>query len=62
MKAQYFWKTSFWLHKLVIQTHFKYQIQYITQHAKFAYFRQNIALFNGINTFEATIFVLFGFF
>ena len=26
VKGQYFWKTSFWLHKLVIRTHFKNQI------------------------------------
>ena len=30
VKGQYFWKTSFWLHKLVIRTHFKHQIQYVT--------------------------------
>ena len=30
VKGQYFWKTSFWLHKLVIRTHFKNQIQYGT--------------------------------
>ena len=26
VKGQHFWKTSFWLHKLVIRTHFKHQI------------------------------------
>ena len=30
VKGQCFWKTSFWLYKLVIRTHFKYQIQYVT--------------------------------
>ena len=30
VKGQYFWKTSFWLHKVVIRTHFKNQIQYGT--------------------------------
>ena len=30
VKGQYFCKTSFWLHKLVIQTHFKNKIQYGT--------------------------------
>ena len=35
VKEQNFWKTSFWLHKLVIRTHFKHQIQRVL-HAKFA--------------------------
>ena len=30
VKGQYFWKTSFWLHKLVIWTRFKNQIKYGT--------------------------------
>ena len=30
VKGQHFWKTYFWLHKLVIQTHFKHQMQYVT--------------------------------
>ena len=46
VKGQYFWKTSFWLHKLVIQTHFW----------------QNIALFNNINTDETTLFCTFWFY
>ena len=30
VKGPYFWKTSSWLHKLVIRTHFKHQAQYVT--------------------------------
>ena len=30
VNGQYIWKTSFWLYKLVIRTHFKHQIQYVT--------------------------------
>ena len=30
MKCQYFWKTCSWLHKLVIRTYFKHEIQYVT--------------------------------
>ena len=30
MESQYLWKTSIWLHKSVIRTYFKHQIQYVT--------------------------------
>ena len=30
VKGQYFWKTLFWLHKLVMRTHFKHRTQYAT--------------------------------
>ena len=30
LKGQYFWKTSFWLHNLVIRTYFERQIKYVT--------------------------------
>ena len=30
VEGQYFWKTSIWLYKFVIRTHFKHQIQYVT--------------------------------
>ena len=51
----------FWLRKLfehILNT--KYKMQPVL-HAKFASFQQNIALFNGTNTYETTLFVLFGF-
>ena len=55
MKGQYFWKTSFWLHKLVIRAHFKHRIQYLT--CVTCQVRLiNIALFNGINTNETALF------
>ena len=30
VKDQYIRKTSFWLHKLVVRTHFRHQKQYVT--------------------------------
>ena len=29
VEGQYLWKTSIWLHKLVIRTYFKHQIKYV---------------------------------
>ena len=30
MDSQFFWETSFWLHKLIIRAYFKHQIQNAT--------------------------------
>ena len=56
VKGQYFWKTSFWLNKLVIRTYFKNQIQCGTcVNMQNPYFT---SLFNGINTYETFWFYL----
>ena len=59
VKGQYFWKTSFWLHNLVIRTHFKHQIQYYMQNS--LNFDKTLPYLTALIPMKPPFFVLFGF-
>ena len=59
VKGQYFWKTSFWLHKLVIRTHFKHQIQYLMRNS--LNFHKTLPYLTALTSMKPPFFVIFGF-
>ena len=65
VKGQYFWKTSFWLHKLAIRTHSKHQTQYVTICNTYMQnslnFDKILPYLTALAPMKPSLFVLFGF-
>ena len=60
VKGQYSWKTSFWLHRLVIRTHFKHQIQYVTCYMLY-FNKTTLPYLKALTPMKLPFFVIFGF-